>query len=340
MEKKVSLKDIAHHLGVSVALVSYVLNGKEKQARVGAEMAEKVRRAARELNYRPNLVARSLQSGKTRTIGLIVADISNPFFSSIARIIEDQAKKLGYVVIFGSSDENDEKQQDLIEVFLNRKVDAFIISPAVNTEKQIISLQKMGIPVVLIDRYFKEQWVDVVHSNNHAAAEQAVSQLVRNGRKKIAMVAYDSPLQHMEERRAGYKAALEAGNLGFRPEWLVPVAYTRMDRDVREGLGKLLEPLQIDAVFFATNSLATAGLRRINEAGLKIPQDLALISFDENEAFDFFYAPVTYISQSLDTIGKEAVEVVVDRINGSRKAPVNKIVEAKLVVRESCGSRK
>jgi len=124
MERKVSIKDIARHLGVSTALVSYVLNNKAD--RVGAEMAEKIRQAAIQLNYRPNLIARSLQSGKTNTLGLIVADISNPFFSHIARIIEDEAKRSGYTVIFGSSDESVEKSQALLDAFLNRQVDALM----------------------------------------------------------------------------------------------------------------------------------------------------------------------------------------------------------------------
>ena len=137
MEKKIALKDVAQHIGVSAALVSYVLNGKEKEARVGADMAKKIRKAAAELNYQPNLIAKSLKMGKTKTIGLIVADISNPFFSSIARIVEDEAKKHGYVVIFGSSDESADKQLDLIDVFSTRLVDAFIIAPAAGTEDQI-----------------------------------------------------------------------------------------------------------------------------------------------------------------------------------------------------------
>ena len=121
MEKRVLLKDIAAKVGVSIALVSYVLNNKE--GRVGPKMAEKIRKTAAEMNYLPNLVAKSLQSGKTHTIGLLVADISNAFFSRIARIIELEAEKLGYTVIFGSTDESADKSKLLIEAFLNRQVD-------------------------------------------------------------------------------------------------------------------------------------------------------------------------------------------------------------------------
>src|SRR3954462_15465527 len=129
-------------------------------------MSNKIRKAAAELNYQPNGIAKSLKIGKTNTISLIVADISNPFFSNIARIIEDEAKKHGYVVIFGSSDESAENQQTLIDVMLNRLVDAFIIAPSAGTEQQIRDLQRRKVPVVLIDRYFLGIEADCVRINN------------------------------------------------------------------------------------------------------------------------------------------------------------------------------
>lgn len=335
MEKKTSIKDIAAHLGVSTALVSYVLNGKEKEARVGAAMVAKIRRTAKKLNYQPNLIARSLKSGRTNTIGLIVADISNPFFSNIARIIEDEAKKQQYVVIFGSSDESADKQQDLINVFLNRQVDGFIIAPAMATERQILSLQKKSVPVVLIDRYFNGMEVDSVHIDNSDAANKAVQHLVNNGCSRIAMVAYHSSLQHMQERMSGYKAALKKNNIRFKREWLVQVSYNSLAEDVAKGVGRLIEPLKIDAVLFATNSLAVAGLKIINEAGIIIPDQLAIVSFDESEVFDFFYSPVTYVSQSVLDIGKEAVAMTVKRIAQNDQKTVNRIINTTLLVRKS-----
>jgi len=337
VEKKVSLKDVARYVGVSTALVSYVMNGKEKQGRVGPDMAERIRKAAAKLNYQPNLIAKSLKSGRTNTIGLIVADISNPFFSSIARIIEDEAQKLGYVVIFGSSDESEKKQDDLITVFLNRQVDAFIIAPTKGTESQIMMLQKRGTPVVLIDRYFTSLRVDSVHINNYQAAFIAVEHLISNGRKKIAMVAYDSPLPHMQQRREGYRAALKQHGIRFRREWLVQASYSNIVSDVHRGLSALLQPLNIDAVLFATNSLAVAGLKKIDELGIRIPAALATISFDESDVFDFFYSPLTYVSQSVADMGREAVLLVVGRIMHSRKKVVDRTIDARLIVRKSSG---
>jgi len=337
-QKKVSLKDVADHVGVSTALVSYVLNNKEKKARVGAEIAEKIREAALALKYKPNLIAQSLKSGKTNTIGLIVADISNPFFSTIARIIEDEAKKHGYIVIFGSSDESAEKSQDLIDVFLNRQVDAFIIAPAADTGDQVHRLKEMNIPFVLIDRYFPDIETDSVHIDNSKAAFQAVEHLIRLGRRKIAMVCYDLELPHLLERRNGYAKALKAHDIAVKKNWFVKASYQNISEDVAGGLHKLLFPKpQIDAIFFATNSLAVEGLKKINAFGIKVPDQVGIISFDETDAFDFFYSPVTYVSQSVSDMGREAVKLAISRINDSSGAFKNVVVETKLVIRDSAG---
>ncbi len=337
MDKKISLKDVAQRVGVSAALVSYVLNGKEKEARVSTQMAGKIREAAAALNYQPNLIAKSLKSGKTHTIGLIVADISNPFFSNIARIIEDEAKKSGYVVIFGSSDENAEKQQDVINVMLNRLVDAFIITPAVNTEKQIKELKKRNVPVVLIDRYFIDMETDSVRNDNFEAAAKAVQQLIKNNRNKIAMLAYSTTLQHMQERKNGYKAALKAHGIKYKSAWLLEASYEHIEQDVASLITSLLKPLQVDAFLFATNSLAVAGLKKINELGIKVPEELAVISFDQTEAFDFFYSPVTYVNQSVPVLAKEAVKLIIARLENPALKPASIVVNTTLIIRESCG---
>src|SRR6478752_7101985 len=149
MNKKASLKDIADKVGVSTALVSYVLNNK-KEGRIKKSVADRIRTVATELNYRTNQIAKSLKTNKTFTIGLIVSDIANPFSSSLARIIEDEADKSGYTVIFGSSDEDAQKSQKLIDTFVNRQVDGLIIAPVDNSIEQIKYLEQEGIPFVLV----------------------------------------------------------------------------------------------------------------------------------------------------------------------------------------------
>jgi LacI family transcriptional regulator len=336
MEKKVSIKDIAKRVGVSTALVSYVLNNKEKEARVGKQVAEKVRRVARSLNYQPNLIARSLQSGRTHTLGLIVADISNPFFSYIARVIEDEANRHGYTVIIGSSDEQASKSASLIGAFLNRQVDGLIIAPAEQTERQLQNLLNDRFPFVLIDRYFDGMNANTVHIDNYQSSYHAVEKLIRNGYCGIGMMAYDTDLPHMQERIRGYTAALKQNGIRARRNWLRKAGYTNLDKDVQNGLREVLTGKDApDAFFFATNSLAISGLKYIYREGIRVPEELGIISFDESDAFDFFYAPVSYVRQSIEDIGKRALDILMNQIKNPNGKKEHVIIETRLIERKS-----
>ncbi len=165
--KKVSLKDIAQEAGVSTALVSYVLNGKEREARVGEVIAKRIKEIAKTLDYQPNHLAKSLRSGKTHTLGLLIADISNPFFANIARVVEDESKRNGYTVIIGSCDENAKNSWDLLTVLINRQIDGFIIVSCEKSENQVQYLKDKNIPFVLLDRHFPEIQTDFVATNNY-----------------------------------------------------------------------------------------------------------------------------------------------------------------------------
>lgn len=342
MAKKTSLRDIANRVGVSTALVSYVMNGKEKEGRVRKETVEKVLQAAKDLNYQPNLIAKSLKSGQSKTIGLIVADISNPFFSSIARQIEDAARKRGYVVIFGSSDESAEKSEHLVNVFLNRQVDGFIIAPAAGTQSQIKAIQRTGKPVILIDRYFPELPTDCVRVNNLEASKQAVEHLITQGRRHIAMLSYKTDLAHMEQRKNGYRKALKQYGLPVDPHLMLEASYQDLEREVDTQLKDLLERKSadvepVDGIFFATNSLAIAGLKVINQMKIKVPKEISIVSFDQSDVFDFYYAPLSYVAQSIESLALQAVELVIKRLR--EKSPpreyITTVIEANLVVRGS-----
>lgn len=334
MPKRVSLKDIAEKVGVSIALVSYVTNGLEKEKRVGADVVERIKKAAVELNYRPNRIAQSLRSGTTKTIGLIVADIANPFFGNLARVIEDEASRQGYTVIFGSSDEDSSKSASLIDILLNRQVDGFIIVPAEGTEMQVKTLQERGIPLVLTDRYFPEVTTNYVALDNFGASFDAVSHLIGNGHKRIGMVAYQSKLVHMQERVRGYKEAMIANNPGSEIH-IEEVRYDNIDADTSKAIDKLIRSeKKVDALIFATNALTISGLYSIRNLKLKLPEELAIIGFDGNAAFDFFSSPLTYIEQPIEEIGKEAVRILVDQINGSVKVSQIKL-QHQLINRQS-----
>lgn len=319
MQKRVLLKDIASKVGVSVALVSYVLNGQEKEKRVGAEVVKKIWQVAKELNYQPNQIARSLRMKSTMTIGLIVADIANPFFGHMARILENEVANHGYTLVFGSSEENKNKSASLINTLLNRQVDGFIIIPAEDSDEQIQNLIRKNIPLVLVDRYFPEINTSHVVLDNYQATFDATMQLINDGYKDISMVAYKSSLIHMKERIRGYKEAMETSHLAENIK-VSEIRYEHCREDMEDTFREfLVENKNTHAFLFATNALSISGLYCIQKNCLKIPGDIAFIGFDGGESFDLFSPPLSFVQQPLEEMAKEAFSVLLSLINGSRK---------------------
>ncbi|MGV3656922.1 MAG: LacI family DNA-binding transcriptional regulator [Chitinophagaceae bacterium] len=337
MNRKVSLKDIAQKVGVSIALVSYVLNGK-KEGRISKEIAAKIKATAKKLDYRPNQIAKSLKSNRTNTIGLIVADIANPFSSSLARIIEDEAEKNGYTVIFGSSDEKAERSQRLVEVLLDRQVDGIIIAPAAGTEAQIKALQKRSIPLVLVDRYFPDMKVNFVTINNFEAAFAGVSHLLESGCRRIGIVAFKTKLLHLQDRKRGYLHALKKNKVAVSKSLIKEVAIDETtSEEVEAAIEQLLQlPDKIDSLFFASNKISTYGLKYLNRLKVKVPKDIKILSFDQSDAAELFYASLTHVRQPLHQIGQQAVQILIENINGNKKITQLQL-DAKLVLGQSTG---
>lgn len=338
MKKRVALKDIAKKVGVSIATVSYVLS-KGDESGVSVEMSKKIKKVAKELNYQPNQIAKSLKSGRTFTIGLIVADISNPFFAQIARIAEDTAAKLGYTIIFGSSDENADKSWSLIQFFRNRQVDGFIIVPTEGSEEQIKYLKDQKIPFVLVDRYFSQIPTNYVATDHYKAAYKAVSRLIETGNTKIGIVAYTNPLNHMTKRIEGSFAAMNDHDLEINENWLKKLDFSNVEIETKKAIDNLLVVKNpVDAIFFTTYRLAIFGLLYIKQLGYNVPDDVAVIGFDSGEAYDFHYAPVSHVQQPLTELGRNAVKILIDQITNPDRVKKQIDLEAKLVIRKSCGS--
>lgn len=333
MKKKTSLKDIAQKVGVSTALVSYVLNNKQ-EGRINKELALRIRDTAKALNYKVNQIAKSLKTNKTYTIGLIVSDISNPFSSTLARIIEDEADRNGYTVLFGSSDEDAAKSMKLIDTFLNRQVDGLIIAPAENSKAQIQNLLEEGIPFVLIDRYFPDLKTSYITLDNFKAANEAVEYLLSLSCKRIGMINYSSGLHNLEERRNGYIAALKKNGVAIKKSWLKEVCFNNSRVGVEKAIHELLslkEP--VDAILFASNILAIDGLKYFNSHNIKIPEQLTVVSFDENDALDLFHPPLSYIKQPLREMGQAATRLLLENINKNNKLMQVKM-DGELVIRK------
>ncbi len=335
MIKRVSLKDIANAVGVSTALVSYVLNGK-KEGRINKQVAEKIRTTAQAMNYRTNQIAKSLKTNRTYTIGLILADISNPFSAALARVIEDEADKYGYTVIFGSSDEHPDKYKKILDALMNRQADGLLLSPPEYAEPQIALLQQQQTPFVLVDRYFPGMETNYVVLDNYKAAFEATEHLIRCGHQKIGMINYASSLYHLGERTRGYLAALAKNNIAFTPDYLQQVQMSHLQADTEKAVHHLLQHTSpAKAILFGSNVIAMNAVKYINARQYIIPEEVALACFDETDAFDLFYAPLTCIRQPIKEMGQLAVKMLLRNIDNN-DAPVQQIsLEGELVVRAS-----
>jgi LacI family transcriptional regulator len=336
MIKQVSLKDIAKKVGVSTALVSYVISGKEKDKKVSAKVAQRIRQAAKDLKYQPNAIARSLRKGTTKTIGLVIADIANPFFGQLCRVIEDEAQNYDYVVIIGSSDEDHNKSELLINAMHQRQVDGFIIVPAENTIEQIQDIIQKKIPVVLVDRYFNELNTNYIVLDNYKATFNSTLYLIKSGYKSIAFMAYKSSLVHMMERIRGYFEAMSQSGLTDKIN-LIELKISNTQNIFENTLNKLLtSDKKIDAIIFANNMLSIAGLHYLHKQNIRIPEELAIIGFDGGDCFDLFYSPITYVKQPIEDIGKEAIRTLMDLIHDGSNKTSHIILNPELVIRNSC----
>ncbi|MBE9583207.1 LacI family DNA-binding transcriptional regulator [Mucilaginibacter sp. JRF] len=334
--KKVLLKDIARHVGVSTALVSYVLNGQAEEKQVSKENAARILAAAEELNYRPNQIAKSLKTQKTHTIGLIVADINYRFSSGITSAIEAEAKKKNFTVIFGCSNESAEKFDELVTVLVNRQVDGLIMVPTENSEPAIHRLQRSEIPFVLVDRNFPNLLANSILIDNYKAAYDSTSYLIKQGHTRIAFINYQTTMFHLNERKRGYIDALSDNGIEPVEQLIKLIKSTSFKPDVDKAINYLVgHEHKCDAIFFATDRLAITGLQEINRQKVKVPEDVSVFSFDEAEAFDLFYCPISHARQPLEKMGKLAVNALLDLIHKNKI--INQIyLESDFVYGKSC----
>lgn len=337
MKKRVSLKDIANQAGVSTAIVSYVLNNKYK-GRVSETKANDIKGIAAELNYFPNQIAKSLKNDKTFTIGLIIADISNLFYSNVARHIEDEAKKYNYNIIFGSADENPDKFKELVLVMLGRRVDGIILAAPKGTESILGYLMKQDVPFVLIDRFFPQlQDVNSVCINNYEASYLVVEHIALNGYKKPAMVTLRSELFHMWERTSGFRDGSRT-LLNLNTAIVVEIQEEELSNEIEDKILSLLRE-GVDLVYFSTNKIAMEGLAVLVKHNVVVPNEVGVICFDEADAYKIFNTSITFVKQPLQEIGSKSVEMLISLIDGNRLLE-NAALETRIVPHNSSAPRK
>jgi len=340
--KKVSISDIARKAGVSVSTVSFVMNDKAVKMRISREVIEKVENVAREMGYRPNQLARGLRTGKTRTIGLIVENISNAFFATLAKTIEDEAKKYDYKVVYCSTDNDDEKARELINMLSQRQVDGYIITPTPALAQEITKLQGENKPVVLIDRYFPEHAdIPAVLVDNYEGVAKGTEYLINKGYSKIALVTIENEMAHMKDRLQAYYDVLDRHNIAVDESLVNIVPYhagrdhsMEQVRNVLKGAGS-----SINAVFFLTNYLGVLGIEAIKSMQIRVPGQLAILCFDDNDIFRLYTPTISVIRQPIEAIGQQAMSSLIERLKhtGAEAFPITEPVKLipELIARES-----
>lgn len=326
-----TIKEVAKEAGVSVATVSRTLSG---SGRVSAEVRGRVEVAAGKLGYRPNALARSLRARSTRTLGLVIPNVTNPFFTQMARAVEDGARDRGYSLIFGNTDEDPERESEYLNVLLEKRVDGLVISPARAASPHLAEAELAGVPVVFLDRYVRGVEAPVVRADGRRAVDELAGYLVGLGHERLAIISGPPETVPGEERLDAFvKRAVELG---------VTVAeeYVRVGDFRREsGVRAMRELLELDepptAVFAANNLMALGALQALSRAGVRMPEDISFASFDDVSWFELVAPAITTISQPVKELGTAAARMLPELVKGDDVESV--ILEAELVVRGSCG---
>lgn len=325
---------------VSPTTVSFVLNGKGREKRISTEVIKRVEDIVSKMEYRPNQMARGLRTGETKTIGLMVEDISNHFFATLAKVIEDEAHRYGYEVLFCSTEDKDDRAVSLLRMLKHRQVDGFVLTPTVALLSDIKGLLSEDKTFVLIDRYFPSLPTSYVVINNLLGAYMATSHLLKCGYKRPAIVTTASKQLQMKERKEGFMKALE--EYGVRPgdytELAIPFHETK--GKAVESIAHFLSTVEPDGVFFATNYLGIYGLEAIRKLDWEVPSKLGIVCFDDHAAFRLYRPGITCVAQPMQKIGACVMKALMKGIKEDKKSTLSQyILEPELIIRESCGEK-
>jgi LacI family transcriptional regulator len=342
----VTLRDVAREAGVSKVTAARVL-GSYGTASPGAK--EKVLAAARALGYRPNELARSMTTGRSRTIGVIIGDIENPYFGRAVRGISEVATAAGFDVILANSGEDVGKEQVAVRVLLGKRVDGLIVTPASMSETQHLeSVQSSGRPLVLLDRAVPGLKVDSVVTDDRAAAKAATQTLIDAGHRRIAYITAtnsDNPIYRgphqislttVMDRIEGFLAAASEAGIET-PEQYIRLAATRLGASGKIIADLLSLPHRPTAILASDNVVGLEVFKAIRALGMSIPNDLSLIAFHDADWTSVTTPPITVISQPVYNLGIESAQILIKRINGATEPPMQLALATTLIERQSVG---
>ncbi len=333
----ITLRDVGKRAGVSAMTVSRVINGRSG---VDEETQRRVEEAIEALDYVPNRIARGLVSQHTATIGLIVPDVVNPFFSPVVRGAETAARKAGYRLLLCNSEGDLRLEREYIEDLVSHRVDGLLLAPASDHSRHsVFPLLRRNFPVVLVDRSLPDLDCDLVVSDSASGARRLVEHLVAIGHREIAHVTDAEDTSTGRERLRGYREALAGADIPYREELVV-----RTTVDQIGGYRATQQILMLDrlptAIFTVNNMTVVGAMQALRERGLSVPDDMGLVCFDDVEHLAVLSPFLTVIDQPAETFGSLGAQLLLERISGKAGARSRRIVlQCDLVVRQSCCSR-
>lgn len=322
--KKKSIKDIAQDLGLSKTTVSFVLNDKGDEKNISKKTQEKILRYVKEVNYQPNQIAKSLKQGQTNTIGYLVPDISNPFFAKIGRLLEDYFWEKGYHLLIGSTDENIDKEAQLLNMFVNRQVDALMVASCFIKSDSIKSLLANDFPLVFFDREDPDVEANYILVENKISMKDAVERAIETGAKKLGLITLTPDVYSLKNRIEGYKLALENKDIASDEQLIRIVDNNDLKKGTEKELKALIES-GVDTVVFTNNQIAVIAIWLMNTYYKDKVNSIKFVSFDNVDQFDYSLPKVISVAQPIDKIAKYSTEIIEDIL--SSKKSENKRIE-------------
>lgn len=321
-----SLKDIAKALNVSKTTVSWVLAGQGDQRKISPTTQKKILDYAKKVDYQPNLLAKSLLSGTTHTLGLVVPSIGDEFYAQIAREIELEAEDHGYTLTFCSSEADPDRESRMIRMLRSKQVDGLIIAATKRSKVDLENLIEENFPFVLIDRFFPELDTNYVIIDNEGASAELVGRLVRRGKKKIACITTDTHLLVMNMRYDGYKRGLTEAGIPVLPALYGEVKREGYEVDIVRVLDRIFREVpDVDGFYFTTHYLGLESLRYFYKRGIDISQRLGLACMHTTPSFEILAPQMEIAVQPIPEIGKEAVDILLSELENPDSKDSEKI---------------
>lgn len=330
---KATLSTISERTGFSISTVSRVLSGKSKKYRICENTRKAIMEEAERCNYSPNILAQNLRTSKTHTIGVMMPSVANPYFAEMASIIISEARMKHYTTIVIDSLENESNQKDNLSTLVSRRVDGIIAAPCGSDPSLFEEVSRMQIPIVLIDRFFEGANLPYVTTNNYLGGLEGTNTLIRHGHRDIACIQGAKDSMPNRKRVAGYMDALRKAGLESRAiiagdEFSLQNGYL----EAKILLGRNPRPT---AIFSLSNTIGLGAIKAIREAGLNIPDDISIMSFDNNIYMDYLTPPISRVGQPVEEMAKLATKLLFESIESKKRTCTQLELSPQLISRDS-----